>query len=123
MKNNLVHAAERKAFKLVLDNFIKKAQTKDASEAAESLIDHVEKIMKGSWPDHSFETLRQIANDPDSKWARYTDRLIKNSNPNILSTFLLNAAYEMLLTKEDFADSELQRNSQKSIIAIFPGSS
>lgn len=94
MKNNLVHAAERKAFKLVLDNFIKKAQTKDASEAAESLIDHVEKIMKGSWPDHSFETLRQIANDPDSKWARYTDRLIKNSDPNILSTFLLNAAYE-----------------------------
>lgn len=94
MMNNIVHAAERKAFKTVLDNFIKNAQTKDASQAAESLINFVEKIMKGAWPDSSFDVLRQIANDPDSKWARYTDRLIKNSDPKILSSFLLNAAYE-----------------------------
>lgn len=89
-----MHAAERKAFKTVLDNFIKKGQNEDASEMAESLISLVEKIMKGSWSDTSFELLRDIANDPDSKWAHYTDRLIKNTDPKILSSFLLNAAYE-----------------------------
>ena len=94
MQNKIIHAAERKAFKMALDNFIKKGQTEDSSELAESLISLVEKIMRGSWSDSSFELFRQIAEDPDSKWARYTNRLIKNTDPKILSSFLLNAAYE-----------------------------
>ncbi len=94
MQNKIVHAAERKAFKTVLDSFIRKGQNEDAGELAKSLISLVEKIMKGSWSDDSFETLRQIAEDPDGKWAHYTERLIKNTNPDILSSFLLNAAYE-----------------------------
>lgn len=94
MQNKIVHAAERKAFKTVLDNVISKSQTEDASEMANSLINLVEKIMKGSWSDGSFETLRQIADDPDSKWAHYVNRLTRNTDPKILSSFLLNAAYE-----------------------------
>ena len=94
MQNKLVHAAERKAFKAVLDKFIAKSQTETAAEAANDLIGFVEKIMKGAWSDGSFETLRQIASNQDSKWARYADRIIKDSDPKILSSFLLNAAYE-----------------------------
>lgn len=94
MQSKLAHAAERKAFKTVLDKFIAKSQTQSATEAANDLIGAVEKIMKGSWNDASFENLRQIAADQNSKWARYADRIIKDSDPKLLSTFLLNAAYE-----------------------------
>lgn len=94
MQNKIVHAAERKAFKTVLDRFIAKSQTEAAAEAANDLINIVEKIMKGAWSDGSFDMLRQIAANQDSKWARYADRLIKDSDPKILSSFLLNAAYE-----------------------------
>ena len=94
MQNKVIHAAERKAFQIVLDKFIAKSQTETAAEAANDLISVVEKIMKGAWSDGSFETLRQIASNQDSKWARYADRIIKDSDPKILSSFLLNAAYE-----------------------------
>lgn len=94
MQSKLIHAAERKAFQTVLNRFIAKSQTKNATEAANDLIGSVEKIMKGAWSDDSFDTLRQIAADPDSKWAHYADRVIKDSDPHMLSTFLLNAAYE-----------------------------
>ena len=94
MQNKVIHAAERKAFKTVLDRFIAKSQTESAAEAANDLIGVVEKIMKGAWSDGSFDMLRQIAADQNSKWARYADRIIKDSDPKILSSFLLNAAYE-----------------------------
>ncbi len=94
MQNKLIHGAERKAFQTILDKFIAKSQTENAAEVANELIGSVEKIMKGTWQDSSFTMLRGVAADPNSKWARFTDRLIKNSDPHMLSTFLLNAGYE-----------------------------
>ena len=94
MQNKIVHAAERKAFQTVLDKFIAKSRTEGASEAANDLINIVEKLMKGYWKNESFEMLRKIAADQDSKWARYADRIVKDTDPAILSSFLLNAAYE-----------------------------
>ena len=94
MQNKIVHAAERQAFKTVLDTFIKKGQNEDVSELAKSLIDLVEKIMKTQWGDEAFATLRQISDQPDGKWAHYVNRLIKETDPKVLSSFLLNAAYE-----------------------------
>ncbi len=94
MQSKMMHAAERKAFQTVLDRMIEKGQNENAAEIADSLIGLIEKIMGSSWSEDSYRTLRQIAADPNSKWARYTDRLIRDTDPHILSTFLLNAAYE-----------------------------
>ncbi len=94
MQNKIVHAAERAAFKGLLDNFIKKGQNNNAVEVAKSMIDSVEKIMKGQWDDSVFATLRQIADDPNGKWARYFNRLVGETDPKLLSSFMLNAAYE-----------------------------
>ena len=38
------HAAERKAFEKVLENFIQKGKTADAASAAQDLVDMAEKI-------------------------------------------------------------------------------
>ncbi len=92
--NKIAHAAERKAFQTILNRIIEKGQTEDVSELAESLLGMVRKILGGEWSDKSYATLQSIADDPDSKWAKYVDRVIKSNDKGILSTFLLNAAYE-----------------------------
>jgi len=90
----IVHAAERAAFKAALDRLINKVQTEKASEVADPLIDLVQKILGETWTQQTYSNLRAIAGDPDSKWARYADRIIKETDSKMLSRILLNAAYE-----------------------------
>ncbi len=72
------HAAERKAFEKVLDNFIQKGKTADAASAAQDLVDMAEKIQGSVWKKESFEMLHMIANEPDGKWAHYVQRILEN---------------------------------------------
>ena len=94
MLKQISHSVERKAFQTVLDSIIKKGQKEDVSELAGNLINLVEKAMGSEWSADSYAMLRQIASNPDGKWARYAQRIIRETDPNILKTFLLNAAYE-----------------------------
>ena len=88
------HAAERKAFEKVLDNFIQKGRTKDAAAAAQDLVDMAEKIQGSVWKKESFEVLHMIAGQPEGKWAHYVQRILDETDPYILKTFLTNAVYE-----------------------------
>ena len=88
------HAAERKAFETILDNLIQKGQTQDAGQIANDLVNMVQKLHSDVWSEKSFQTLHMLANNPDGKWARYVQRLIRDNDPYILKTFLTNAVYE-----------------------------
>ena len=90
----IAHAAERKAFETMLDSLIKKGQTQDVGDIANSLVDMVQKIHGSVWKPETFSGLHMIANEPDGKWAHYVQRLIRECDPYILKTFLTNAAYE-----------------------------
>ena len=68
--NKLVHAAERKAFQSVLECIIKKGQTEDVAELADSLLNLVQKILGDSWTPEAYENLRRIFAKPDGKWVR-----------------------------------------------------
>ena len=95
MSFNLAHKAERKAFEITLNSIVKKAQKgEDLSEVFNSLIDKMEKVLGDSWKASSYEMLRKLSCDPDSKWTRYTHRILREVDPNILVKFLLNAGYE-----------------------------
>ena len=87
----LSHAAERKAFETILDSMIKRGQTQDIGELAQTLVDLMQKILGNSWKAESFDMLRRVADDPDGKWAHYAQRLIREYDPSILKTFLLFA--------------------------------
>jgi MoaA/NifB/PqqE/SkfB family radical SAM enzyme len=91
---NIIHAAERRAFKAALDHLIDKVETENAAEAANSVVNLAEKILGSAWKPESYQMLRDIAADPDSKWVRYADRIARDCDHGIVSTFLLNAAYE-----------------------------
>ena len=93
MAKSLAHIAERKAVEMMLNSVIKKSQTEDLSSVLMPLVDNAEKIMKGYWEDSSFEMLRSVANDPNSKWIRFAQRLLRENDPHILKTFFLNAGY------------------------------
>ena len=94
MAKSFAHIAERKAFEITLDSIIKMSQTQDLSEVMLPLVDKVEKIMGDDWEASSYEMLRSLAKNPDSKWTHYTQRILREVDPHILKTFLLNAGFE-----------------------------
>ena len=75
----IAHAAERKAFEAMLDSLIRKSQTKDVCTVANDFVSMVQKIHSCVWTPETFEMLHQIANDPDSKWAHYAERLLRET--------------------------------------------
>ncbi len=116
MATNLAHIAERKAFGMALNSLIDKGRKGDFAEEALSLIDKIEKILGSSWKNSSYEMLRNIAHSPNSKWAHYVNRLVKETDPHILKTFLLNAGYE-----GDFGVTKLLWKWRKNTAATFHG--
>lgn len=83
MAKNLAHIAERKAFGMALNSLIEKGRKGDFAAEALALIDKIEKILGSSWQSSSYEMLRNIAHSPDSKWARYANRIVKEVDPHI----------------------------------------
>mgnify|MGYP000537291423 FL=1 len=75
----IAHAAERKAFETMLDSLIRKSQTKDVCTVANDFVNMVQKIHSSVWTPETFEMLHQIANAPDSKWAHYAERLLRET--------------------------------------------
>ena len=90
----LAHAAERKAFETMLDSLIRKSRTQDVGKVADDLVRMVQKIHSSVWEPETFAMLHKIANDPNSKWAHYAERLLRECDPYLLRTFLTAAAYE-----------------------------
>ena len=90
----LAHAAERKAFETMLDSLIRKSRTQDVGKVADDLVSMVQKIHSSVWEPETFAMLHKIANDPNSKWAHYAERLLRECDPYLLWTFLTAAAYE-----------------------------
>ena len=85
---------ERKIFSGIADNIIKKGQTEDGDRYFLSLVDNIQRIMGDSWHEESYENLRKLVGKKDGKWFRFTQRLLRESDPHILKTLLLNAGYE-----------------------------
>ena len=92
--NEIQHKAERKAFEIVLKKIVRKGKNESASQMAESILKIMKGILGDSWKESSYAVFQEIADNPDSKWARYVDRLISEADPDIITTFLTNAAYE-----------------------------
>ena len=112
--NKLQHSIERKAFESILDNVIKQGQDHDVMDSIDSLFSEMEFILKGTWSDETFEMLHSLTKNKDGKWAHYLNRVIKNSDPFYIKTFLLNAAYEGGFR----GYQEAQKNSEKMDINV-----
>lgn len=93
MENKLAHAAERKAFEVVIDSVIKRLG-KDSSKNMVQLINMAEKILGDTWTPEAYDKLREAFSDPDSKWSRYGKRLLDEVDHSVFKRAFLTLGYE-----------------------------
>ena len=94
---DLSHAAERKAFSVAIDKFLKNVSKKDVSERTETYIKLINVAAK-FWGDDAssekFEAVKKAVSDPDNRWVKFINRVIDETNPHYAHMMLLNLGYE-----------------------------
>jgi MoaA/NifB/PqqE/SkfB family radical SAM enzyme len=93
----MIHSAarkiERKAFEVAIDAAIKYTKH-DRAKALIHIVDLTEKKLGDVWPPEAYEKLRDVFRNPDSKWMKYANHLLDNTEPKLLKLALLNLGYE-----------------------------
>jgi MoaA/NifB/PqqE/SkfB family radical SAM enzyme len=92
MQNKIAHAAERKAFELVLDGVMKYAK-KDRTKGFVQVVNAIEKVLGDVWTKEAYDSLRKFFGS-DSKWSRQLNHILETVDPHVLKTLMLNAGYE-----------------------------
>ncbi len=85
---------KRAAFGKVIDKVIRKTNEQGVQKSFGPLVKKVKKVMGDGWTDQAYANLQTIAEDPDSKWGHYVERVIRDTDPKVLKMFLLNAFFE-----------------------------
>ena len=93
MENKLAHAAERKAFEVVIDSLIKHVG-KDPSKNMLQLINMVFLFFGNAWAPAAYEKLRTAFSKEDGKWVKFGERLINEVDPFVLKQVFLTLGYE-----------------------------
>ncbi|MGN0054878.1 MAG: radical SAM protein [Atopobiaceae bacterium] len=92
MQSKIAHAAERKAFEVVVDQFIKSAKGPNREKAFEKFLNMAGKLLADTAPDMGNSLRRAFY--PGSKWEDFVFDLVERVDPNILRTAVVNGAYE-----------------------------
>lgn len=92
MQSKIAHAAERKAFSVIVDQLIKTASADDREEKIDKLIDMAGKLLKDTVPGAAAGM--RAALYPGSKWEKWLFDIIDESDSNVFKTMLMNGAYE-----------------------------
>ena len=96
MANKLVHAAQRKAFEIVLDTVGKKA-VQNRSEGYVGVIDSIEKLIGNTWTDSAYADLRS-AFSKDGKWTRFFNNLLDHADVEYIRGLFLSIGFEAAFT-------------------------
>ena len=91
--DSLAHKAERKAFEVVIDAAIKHTN-KDRQKALIQFINLAEKVLGDAWSKGAYEKLREVINDSDSKWMKFANTLLDDTDPKLIKLAALNLGYE-----------------------------
>ena len=93
MQNKVVHAAEKKAFELVIDSILKNLG-KDTSKNMVQLINMAEKILGDTWSPSAYEMLRNAFSDPEGKWVKFGTRLLNEVDHDVFKKAVMTLGYE-----------------------------
>lgn len=121
--DNLSHSFERKTAGMMIDVLLRRLANKnDAGKRLSYLhvVDFVSKFWKEDKYKERFDAARRQINDPNGRWPNFITRIINESDPHVLKTFVLNVGYEMLLrgSKEVHANRE-KYNCNIPMLIIF----
>lgn len=102
IKENISHAAERKAFEVVVDKLLRKLNKKeDYSERTEYFLKIADSTVKFWGKDatnmNSLNKVREAFNDPDNRWVKFLNQIIDETDHNCAKKILVNLGYEGFL--------------------------
>ena len=102
--NSLTHKVERKVVEKFVDSILKK-MNQDRDKEISNLLEYAEKfegneVIKG---------LKEIAKDPNSRWMKFVNKLLDETNPHIAKMTILNLGYEAAFR----GTNEIRKNREK----------
>lgn len=106
MANKLVHAAERKAFEVLLDNVGKKA-IKNREDGYVAVVDGVQKVLGDTWKPEAYDKLRETFSK-DGKWTEFFNNLLDYVDIDFLKGIFMSFGFE-----GGMGYREVQKNSKK----------
>ncbi|MDD5867530.1 radical SAM protein [Lachnospiraceae bacterium YH-ros2228] len=94
---DLSHAAERQAFSVAIDGFLKHLNKKDENGRTETylkLVDVAGKFWGKGANKEKLEAVKKYISNPENRWVKFINRVIDETDPHYAKTMLLNLGYE-----------------------------
>ena len=112
MANKLVHAAQRKAFEIVLDTVGKKA-VNNRTEGYVGVIDSIQKLIGNTWTDSAYADLRS-AFSKQGKWTQFFNNLLDHADVEYIRGLFLSIGFEAAFT----GVKETKKSAEKYGVSI-----
>ncbi|MDD8048145.1 MAG: radical SAM protein [Thomasclavelia sp.] len=90
--SNLSYKAERAAASALVNQVIKSAG-KDYEKTYLKIVDMAEKFWGDEYTPEDYEHFRNAIKDPNNRWIKYINRVLKETDPNVAKTALLNLGF------------------------------
>ena len=95
---DLSHAAQRQAFTILVDGFLKHlGQAENRAQTYVKIVDAVGKFQAGGVKPETLEAVKEAVQDPDNRWMRFINRIVDETDPVYLRNLMLNLGYETFL--------------------------
>ena len=94
--SELTHRAARATFGKTIDVVIKHVN-QDREKGFLEMVDLTERYMGDHFPKSAYEGARKLIQDPESKWMKYVECLLKEIDPNVIRQTALNLGVEAAL--------------------------
>lgn len=97
---SITHGAERKGMEIIIDQFLKHLEKHDHAGRRDTYLKILDLLPKFHIADKDSKALaaaRKAVDDPDNRWMKFIDRIVDESNPNVIRTMALNLGYEAML--------------------------
>ena len=121
--SELTHRAARATFGKTIDVVIKHVN-KDREKGFLEMVDLTERYMGDHFPKSAYEGARKLIQDPESKWMKYVECLLKEIDPNVIRQTALNLGVEAALngTKKIRSMREVHQCNIPWLILMDPAS-
>lgn len=90
---NLADKIERKAFGAAIDIVLKKTDEK-RQEALLDILNLAKKVMGDHFSKEAYHSAKEMILDPNSKYMRYLNRMLEQTDPHVAKMTALNLGYE-----------------------------
>ena len=84
-----IYSLERKAFSKIIDAALR-SLPKEREAYLLQLTDLAESYMEDNFSTEVYEEIRKLIHNPDTKWMRYVNRVLDETDPHVAKMMALN---------------------------------